>query len=90
MPNRKFTYAQLDDVLKKLGFTCERVDPKWIRYEHSESGTEIILADKKPTEMVRPTDAWSAREHLIKKGLIRERELDKLLDYQKAGIASGG
>ena len=73
------TYAQLDKVLKGLGFTRDRVEPKWIRYFHKPSDLLIVVVEKKPTELVRPTDALSARLHLVQKGLVSDEELDALL-----------
>ncbi len=79
MATDQITYQDLDDLLTHLGFHRDHINAKWLRYQHSDSGTEIILVDKKPAEQVRPTDAWSAREHLLQKGLITEKELDKFL-----------
>jgi hypothetical protein len=73
------TYAQLDKVLKGLGFTRERVEPKWIRYYHKPTDLTIGLVEKKPTEIVRPTEALSARLHLVQTGLVSDEELDALL-----------
>jgi hypothetical protein len=72
------TYKQLDDVLSRLGFTRQRVEPRWLRYEHAESDTVIILVEKKPSESVRVTDAVSARRHLVEKGLVGAQELEAL------------
>ncbi|GEM_PF-2098243 len=73
------TYQQLDDLLSRLGFTRQRVEPKWLRYEHSESDTVIVLVEKKPSQCVRVTDAVSARRHLVEKGLVGAQELEALL-----------
>jgi hypothetical protein len=70
------TYGQLDRVLSDLGFTCQRIAPKWLRYDHTGSDTFIVLVEKNKNDPVRITDAVSARRHLIEKGLIGERELD--------------
>jgi hypothetical protein len=80
MSRNPFTYQQLDDVLHHLGFSRERLEPKWLRYFHAPSQTEIILVEKKPADPVRSSDAWSAREHLLQKGLIGEEELDRLME----------
>lgn len=83
MADKVFTYQQLDSLLLQLGFTRSKLEPKWLHYEHKSSGTEITLIEKNPSEPVRPTDAWSAREHLIQKGLISEEELDKQLNCEQ-------
>ncbi len=76
MESDQITYRQLDELLIHLGFTRSRVEPKWLRYEHAPSDTLIVLADKNPSDMVRITDAVSARRHLIEKGLITPQELE--------------
>ena len=76
----KMTYRQLDQILTRLGFTRHRVEPKWLRYDHEESDTMIALVEKKPGELVRPTDAISARIHLVAKGLASEEEIDRWLN----------
>jgi hypothetical protein len=79
MTTLQITYQQLDQLLLNLGFSRERVEPKWLRYTEASSDTEIILVEKKPTDPVRATDAWSVREHLVRKGLISEEDLDAFL-----------
>ena len=79
MSPERITYQQLDDVLLRLGFSRQRVEPKWLRYEHAASNTIITLVEKPPQEPVRVTDAVSAHRHLVEKGLITEEELEALL-----------
>jgi hypothetical protein len=79
MVNNQVTYGQLDKLLLQLGFVRQRVESKWRRYEHAASDTVIILADKKPGEPARPSEAASARIHLVAKGLISEEELEQKL-----------
>jgi hypothetical protein len=74
-----FTYRQLDELLLSLGFTRQHVEPKWRRYDHADSKLMIALVEKGPNELVRPTDALSARLHLVEMGLITEKELAKRL-----------
>jgi hypothetical protein len=75
----QINYKQLDELLIHLGFSRSRVEPKWLRYEHAPSDTLIVLADKKPSDPVRITDAVSARLHLIEKGLVTAQELEAFL-----------
>ena len=72
------TYKQLDALLIQLGFTRTRLEPKWLRYEEPSSDTVIILVDKKPDELVRVTDAASARFHVVEKGLVSEEEMESI------------
>jgi hypothetical protein len=44
----------------------------------------IVLVDKKPSDPVRITDAVSARQHLIEKGLITAVELEAFLSRTSA------
>jgi hypothetical protein len=76
------TYKRLDQVLCQLGFLRKRVEPKWLRYEHADSDTVIVLVEKKPTDFVRITDAVSARRHLVERGLISAAEIDAILHRQ--------
>jgi hypothetical protein len=78
MTAERMTYRQLDDLLSRLGFTRQHVEPKWLRYEHPASDTVIILVEKKPSEPVRVTNAVSARRHLLEKGLVGAQELKAL------------
>ena len=84
----RITYEQLGAVLVHLGFSRSHVEPKWVRYEHAPSGTEIVLVEKPPHEIVRITDAVSARLHLIEKGLITEEEMEAIVSGQKAVVAT--
>ena len=72
------TYKQLDALLTHLGFSRTRIEPKWLRYEDKSSDTWIILVDKQPHEIVRVTDAVSARFHLVEKGLVSEEEMEAI------------
>lgn len=78
MVTDRITYAQLDELLTRLGFTRRRVEPKWLCYEHAGTHTMIVLIEKKPTELVRITDAISARRHLVEKGLICDEDFDAI------------
>jgi hypothetical protein len=79
VPLEDMTYQQLDEVLIRLGFSRQHVEPKWLRYEHADSNTIIALVEKEPHEQVRITDAVSARRHLIEKGFLSDQELDAML-----------
>jgi len=79
MATNRITYKQFDELLRHLGFSRERARSKWLRYEHPESGLVIVVAAKRPSELVRATDAVSARRHLVEKGVISANELDELL-----------
>jgi hypothetical protein len=89
MESDPITYQQLDDLLVRLGFSRDRVEPKWIRYEHAKSDTLIVLPEKKRDEPVRITDAVSARRHLIEKGLITAEELETILSSQPSAPPAG-
>lgn len=88
MATNQLSYQQLDELLTRLGFSRYRLEPKWLRYEHAESETEIILVERKPADVVRATDAWSAREHLLQKGLLSESEIDKIFGVNQTRLAT--
>jgi hypothetical protein len=78
----RMTYQQLDDVLSQLGFVLRRFAARnrtWLHYEHPDSGTEIILVEKNPSELVYQANALAARRQLIENGLVNEKELDLML-----------
>jgi hypothetical protein len=81
----RMTYQQLDEVLLRLGFSRDNVGPNWVRYEHTPSDTVIVLADKNTHELVRVTDAVSARLHLVEKGLITEGEMEAIVSRNASG-----
>ena len=72
------TYKQLDALLIHLGFSRTHVEPKWLRYDDASSDTWIILVDKQPHEIVRVTDAFSARHLLVEKGLVSEEDMEAI------------
>lgn len=71
------TYGQLDRLLGRLGFVCRSAEPQRKWYEHKDSNTVIILADKGPAETARPTEVVSTRYQLAHKGLLSEKEFDQ-------------
>src|SRR4051812_19001965 len=75
----RVTYGELDKLLSRLGFVRHQGAPKWVWYEHVATGTEIILADKKPDEVARPSEIVSTRVHLVTRGLMNEEEIDDAL-----------
>lgn len=87
--DKRITYKQFDELLRQLGFSSERVEPKWIRYEHADSQLVIVVVAREPHELVRVTDAVSARRHLVEKGVIRAEALDDLLSRSALAGASG-
>ncbi len=89
MATNRITYKQLDDLLTRLGFSRKRVEAKWLRYEHKPSELVIVVAAKEPSELVRVTDAVSARRHLVEKGVIAANELDELLSRSSVPETSG-
>jgi hypothetical protein len=83
MTVERITYKQLDDLLVHLGFSRQRVEPRWLRYEHTPSDTVIALPAKAPHEAIRITDVVSASRHLVEKGFITEARLDGVLSSGK-------
>jgi hypothetical protein len=79
MNTDRITYQQLDELLVRLGFSRWHVEPKWRRYEHALTDTIITVVEKAPDAPVRITDAVSARQHLVEKGLITQEELEAIL-----------
>jgi hypothetical protein len=79
MATDSITYKQLEKVLLQLGFSRQRVEPRWLRYEHTDSDTVIVLPEKRPDEIVRVTDVVSACRHLVEKGLVSATEIEALL-----------
>lgn len=89
MATNRITYKQFDALLTHLGFSRERVETKWLRYEHRDSELVIVVAAKRPSELVRVTDAVSARRHLVEKGVVGAKELDQLLSRSSIPETSG-
>jgi predicted RNA binding protein YcfA (HicA-like mRNA interferase family) len=83
------TYEQFDTLLRRLGFTQERVESKWLRYRHEEAELVIVVAAKPASEFVRVSDAVSARRHLVEKGVVSAKKLDALLSQNSIPEASG-
>ncbi|MCI0684700.1 MAG: hypothetical protein L0Y71_21595 [Gemmataceae bacterium] len=89
MATNRITYKQFDELLTHLGFARRRVESKWLRYEHKPSELVIVVAAKDPSELVRVTDAVSARRHLVEKGVVSSNELDELLSRGSLPEPSG-
>jgi hypothetical protein len=79
MTNNQVTYGQLDKVLRELGFICQKVGPRWKRYEHAASDTVILLGDRQPNEAALQSEVVSARVHLVQKGLVSEVDLERMM-----------
>ena len=89
MATNRISYKQFDELLRHLGFSRERVESKWLRYEHPETELVIVVAAKGPSELVRVTDAVSARRHLVEKGVITAKSLDDLLSQSSIPETAG-
>lgn len=86
--NNQITYKQFDELLLQLGFSRTCVQ-KWLRYQHKPSDLLIVVAAKEPNDLVRVTDAVSARRHLVEKGLISPSKLDEILSPNPLPEPSG-
>ena len=64
------TYSQLDRLFGALGFEVASSGHPGQVYRHPESGVIIVLAMRRPTDLVSSADLMSARRHLIERGLL--------------------
>ena len=79
------TYAQLDKVLRSLGFSCRLVkkEPPTRVYEHKESGAWLMMPPFPETDFVLEYHLVSARVTLDNFGIAAPEVFDAQL--QKAG-----
>ena len=68
------TYKEFDALLRRLGFSRERVESKWLRYEHPDS--ELIIGLPASAE-AEGGQARNPREHL---GSIDRKEVRELVE----------
>ena len=85
MKRTEFTYAQLDKVLRSLGFSCRLVkgDPPARVYEHKETGAYITMPPFPETDFVLDYHLVGARTTVDLFGIADPKVFDRKL--QKAG-----
>ena len=84
MKRTEFTYAQLDKVLRSLGFSCRLVkgDPPARVYEHKETGAYITMPPFPETDFVLDYHLVGARTTVDLFGIADPKVFDRKL--QKA------
>jgi hypothetical protein len=85
MKRADVTYGQLDEVLRSLGFACQRItkDGGARRYEHAQSGAIILLPAYPEDDKVLEYHLLMVRVTLDNFGIADSTAFDARL--QKAG-----
>ena len=79
------TFGVLRQILIDLGFEI-RAEPKFIRFDHTETGTWFLYPPYSAAAEVGPGDLVSARRILYERGLMpRERFEERLRQRLIAG-----
>ena len=82
MKRTEFTYAQLDKVLRSLGFSCRLVkgDPPARVYEHKETGAYITMPPFPETDFVLDYHLVGARTTVDLFGIADPKAFDRKLE----------
>lgn len=73
----RITYAQLQQLLRKLKFVAKPAQPHCKAFEHPGTGLLIVWAVDRLTQTAREADVISTRIHLDRNGLLDAAEFDK-------------
>ena len=77
-------FAALDNLLRRLGFAETAVPGSHVRYEHTPSGTVLVLRAHRPGELASWSDTTVVRRFLVEKGLIEGDAFERLLQEEAA------
>jgi predicted RNA binding protein YcfA (HicA-like mRNA interferase family) len=84
------TYGNLSRILMDLGFAKHDIPGSHVGYEHSGSGTIILLAAHTSKQMARMIDVKYVRRVLDEKGLLDGKEFDRrITDTYSSQTAKG-
>lgn len=83
MPETPLTYAQLDDALRRLGFSVRVVEGKSRIYRHAPTGALIPFPDRPAETSVLPHHLAAVR------GVLREYGFGELETCQNGSAARG-
>lgn len=75
MSDDRISYSDLDRFLRGLGFQRQVVKQRRLVYEHPESKTLIVLADRDESAPVREADVVSIQKQLLDHGLASQNDL---------------
>ena len=75
MAHNRISYDDLDRFLHGLGSQRQVVEPHRLVYEHPESKTLIVLADRDKSAPVREADVVSIQKQLLDHGLASRNDL---------------
>ena len=76
----KLRFADFECVLLRLGFQRKPTHADRMLYQHTnEADTSIILPAYTPDAQVRPVDFVSARFFIDQRGLLDERDFDRMI-----------
>jgi hypothetical protein len=75
MSQNRISYGDLDRFLHGLGFQRQVVERHRLVYEHPESKTLIVLADRGKSAPLREADVVSVQKQLLDHGLASQDDL---------------
>ena len=79
VPIKSITFAQLEKILKDLGFRKRVVPSKAVVYNYSPTRTDLIVRVHTPNELVPDYVLVSIRHQLDAQGVIAATEFETLL-----------
>jgi hypothetical protein len=82
--NNSIPFANIDGMLRRLGFTATVVPSSHTRYEHAPSATVIVLREYKSAERLSWADLTVVRRFLIEKGFMDDKAFERLLQEPAA------
>ena len=85
---KNVTYAQLDAVLRKLGFERRQLKSGHIAYAHQQSETLITMPPMEFDARVQPGHLITARKMVVDRGIADEDTFFDLLCEMKQGAGT--
>jgi hypothetical protein len=81
---KAITFAKLDAVLADLGFVVTIIPNSHTLYEHSESGTVLLLRLHRPREIVDARTLAIVRKTVVDNGLAEPIVFERLFQKTSA------
>ena len=81
MKNKNITYGQLEDVLRRLGYTPDASGNRVV-FRQPKTDLPVILRRMTPKEVMKPIELLSVQNALANGGVVPKDEFDSLFESE--------